>query len=698
MVLFALAACTPKATTTMADKADDKMDEVMSADFRANPPEPGPAPEIDLPDFQDFKLDNGLQVILVENHKLPRVSYQLFVDVPAHMEGKYAGTSGMMGSMLRRATSDMTKEEIDEAVDFIGANLSTSGNGAFASTISKYKDQMMEMMGKVVLDAQFPQDEFDKVKDDALAGLKSSLANPDAIAARVRSVLTYGADHPYGELETEETLNNITLDVVKEYYNTYFVPNRSYLVLVGDLTRSEAEMMAKKTFGQWQKKAVNVPEFKMPERPEGVVVSFVPRAGSVQSIVNVGHPVKLEPGTKEAIRASIVNSILGSGFNGRLFQNLREDKAYTYGAYSSAQDNRLVGNFNASTSVRNEVTDSAVVELLYEIGKISKEKVSDEELMRAKSQTAGSFGRALESPQRLSGYALSTIRYGLDRDFYPNYLKKVQASSANDLLEVASDIMNPANTNIIVVGDKEVADKLARFATSGKVNYYDVNGMPVDMAAMAAPTDMTPKSILMKYVDAIGGQAALGKVKNITMTMEAEIPGMGTMSQTMVKDGGDKMSAKMMMGGLVASQQTFSDGKARVIAQGQPVPSSPEADAEAARQAKLFPTASLLDNVDNLKVSGTEMVDGKKMIVLSEKTGEASTQYYFDAESGLLTRQVQSANGQSITRNYGDYKMVNGVKVPHALSLEGMAPFPIEMKMTEFKVNGEVDQSLFKMD
>jgi len=192
--LLILAACTPKATTTMTDKADDSMAEVMAADFRAEAPKPGPAPKIDLGDFQDFKLDNGLQVILVENHKLPRVSYQLFVDVPAHMEGQYAGASGLMGSMLRRATSDMTKEEIDESIDFIGANLSTSGSGAFASTISKYKEQMMDMMGKVVLDARFPQEEFDKVKDDALADLKSALANPDAIAARVRSVVNYGAD------------------------------------------------------------------------------------------------------------------------------------------------------------------------------------------------------------------------------------------------------------------------------------------------------------------------------------------------------------------------------------------------------------------------------------------------------------------------------------------------------------------------
>lgn len=681
----------------MTDKTNDSMAETMAADFRAEAPEPGPAPTIDLGDFQDFKLDNGLQVILVENHKLPRVSYQLFVDVPPHMEGKYAGASGLMGSMLRRATSDMTKEEIDESIDFIGANLSTSGSGAFASTISKYKEQMMDMMGKVVLDARFPQEEFDKVKDDALAGLKSSLANPDAIAARVRSVVNYGADHPYGELRTEETMQNITLDVVKDYYETYFVPNRSYLIMVGDLTRQEAEKMAKETFGEWEKKDVAVPSFDMPEQPEGVVVNFVPRAGSVQSIINISHPVALKPGSKEAIRAQLVNSILGVGFGGRLFQNLREDKAYTYGAYSSLSPNRLVGNFNASTSVRNEVTDSAVTELMLELAKISTEKVSDKELRRVKSQLNGSFGRALESPQRIASYALNTIRYGLDRDFYPTYLQKVEASSANDLLEVASDLMSPKNTNIVVVGDKAVAEKLARFATSGKVNYLDVNGNPVDMEAMAAPTDLTPKSVITKYIDAIGGMDAIKKIKNYSLVMEAEVQGQ-KMSQTMVKDGGNRLSSQMSMMGMTMMDQRYNNGKSKMVQQGQTVPPNPEIDAAMKEQAVLFPVADLLNSLEKVSVSGTEMVDGKKAVVLNVKGTNGDVQRYFDLESGLQIREIRKQGPATVTMNLSDYQEVGGVKMPGMISMTGLAPFPIEMKLTKAEANVELNEELFKVE
>lgn len=692
MALFLVAACsTPQATTgTMADKP-------MEQDFRATAPEPGPAPVIQLGDFQDFKLDNGLQVVLVENHKLPRVSYQLFVDVPPMMEGKYAGASGMMGSMLRRATSTKSKEEIDEAIDFIGATLNTGGSGAYAATISKYKETLMEMMAEVVLDARFPEEEFAKVKSEAEANLQSALNNPGAIASRIQSVVTYGKDHPYGELTTAETLENITLDQVKSFYENYFVPNRSYLVMVGDLTRAEAEKLARDAFSDWKAKDVKTPAFAAPKRPEGVTVNFVPRAGAVQSNIIISNPVDVKPGTKLDLQAGIMNRILGTGFNGRLNQNLREDKAFTYGAGSSVNSDRLIGSFSASSDVRNEVTDSAVTEFMYELVKMSNEPVTAEELNRAKSQIAGSFGRALESPQRIASYALNTIRYGLDRDYYPAYLKKVESTSANDLLEVAREIITPKNTNIIVVGDKAVAEKLAKFATSGKVNYFDVNGNPVNMEEMAAPTDVTAKDVIMGYINAIGGADAIAKVKNYDMTMEANVQGQSLM-QTMVKEGGNKFNSQTMMMGMVLADQRFNDGKAKMTQQGQAMPDSPEITAALAEQAALFPEADLLQSLDKVSVTGTEMVDGKPAIVLTVEKSSGNSQHFFDKETMLQVRMIQKQGPQTVTVDYSDYREAGGVKFPYVMKMSGMLPIPIEMKVTEAKINTEIDQSLFSVE
>ena len=681
----------------------------MQDDFRATAPKPGAAPKIELGDFQDFTLDNGLRVILVENHKLPRVSYQLFVDKPPHLDGDMAGVSQLMGDMLRRGTSTKTKEEIDEAVDFIGANLSTGGSGAFASTITKYREDVLQLMAEVVLDAKFTQEEFDKVKDDALAGLKSSLANPDAIAGRVRRAVVYGKDHPYGELTTEETMNNITLDNVRNYYRRYFVPNRSYLVMVGDLTRAEAEMAAKKHFSGWQRKEVKEPKFEVPEAPRGTQVIFVPRAGSVQSVVTVAKPVDLQPGTKEAIRASIVNSILGSGFNGRLFQNLREDKAYTYGAYSGVSDDKLIGSFSANSSVRNEVTDSAVYEITYEMNKIATEKVTDDELRRAKAQVAGSFGRALESPQRIASYALNTIREDLDRDFYPTYLQKVQNSSANDLLEVSRRVMRPEDAYIIVVGDKSVAEKLKRFDVDGEIDYYDENGNKMDAAAIAALTpagptaassDLTPQRVLSGYLDAIGGQAAIDKVKSITMTSEGSIQGT-PIRQTTTRQDGDKMHIVVSVPsmGRTVQEVVYNGGKAKIEAQGNAMPVDEATLAKLGSQASLFPLLDLMNKPDEVTVAGMQDVNGKPAVVLEQNDDAGKTTYFFDAESMLLVRQITEFAGAKSTSDYSMYKPVNGVLLSHKeVSVSPAMPGEVIMTATKMEVNGTVDPMLFKVD
>ena len=666
-------------------------------DFRKTAPEPGPAPEIQLGDFEDFTLDNGLQVVLVENHKLPRVSYQLFVDVPLHLEGETAGAQDMLGSMLRRATTDMTKEEIDEAIDFIGASLSTSGNGAYASTISKYKEDVLKLMADVVLKAEFPEDEFNKVKEDTKAGLAQETTDPNAIAGRVRRAVIYGSDHPYGELMTEETLENIDLAAVKEVYDTYFVPNRSYLVMVGDLTPEEARRLAEENFSDWAMKDVEVPDYATPERPDGVTVNFVPRTGSVQSNIVIADPIQLEPGTKEAIRAQLLNIVLGSGFNGRLFANLREDKGYTYGAYSSTNEDPIVGNFQAYASVRNEVTDSAVTEFMNELKTIADEPISDKELMDAKMQTAGSFGRALESPQRIASYALNTVRYDLDRDFYPEYLKVMQNTSINDIKEVAEEIVTPDNLHIIVVGDKAEAEKLAQFATSGKVNYYDVNGEPVDMEAMSAPINATPEGVLNGYFEAIGGKDAAMALENVSMTMEGTVQGQ-TINQTMVKTKDARMSSQTSMMGMVLADQRYADGKAMVKQQGQSMPLPDEAVAAMKDEAALFPETAYLDMLDSITVEGSEMIDGEQAIVLAISKNGQTTREYYAADDMLKLQTVKTQGPQTITQSYADYEAAGGILFPRTIKIEGMMPIPLEMKVTEVTVNGEVDPALFEIE
>ena len=687
----------PTTVTDTPVPAVEAAAEVATEDFRASAPEPGPAPEIRLGDFDEFKLDNGLTVVLVENHKLPRVSYQLYVDVPPHLEGEYAGAQSILGSMLRRATSTKSKEEIDEEVDFIGAGLSTSGSGAYASTISKYKEEVLDLMSQVVLDAAFPEDEFAKVKDEAKAALAQEITTPDAIANRIRQAITYGANHPYGELMTEASLEAINLDIVKSVYDTYFVPNRSYLVMVGDLQEEEARRLAMQYFGDWKSKEVAVPTYPTPQRPAGVTVNFVPRPGSVQSNVILTHAIDLEPGTKESIRAGLLDQALGTGFNSRLLSNLREDKAYTYGAYSSISPDRLVGSFRAYANVRNEVTDSAITEFIYELKRLKDDPVSEQELNVAKARTMGSFGRALESPQRIASFALNTVRYDLDRDFYPEYLQVVQNTSLNDLAEVTDDLIDAGRTNIVVVGDPSVAEKIARFASDGEVRYFDVNGQPVDRSDSAAPTDVSVTDVLNGYFEAIGGKDAALAVENLKLVLEGSVQGQ-TITQTMVTTNDGRMSSQTNMAGMTVADQRVSDGKVSMKQMGQ-AQELPEAAANAMlEKAVVFPELRYLEMADEITIEGSETVDGKNAIVLLVPSVMGPVREYYDAETMLKVQSVMTQGPQTVTQSFLDYQLVDGIQIPHTIRMTGMLPFPLELKATTVEVNADLDPDLFTVD
>jgi hypothetical protein len=331
---------------------------------------------------------------------------------------------------------------------------------------------------------------------------------------------------------------------------------------------------------------------------------------------------------------------------------------------------------------------------MYELDRLVDNSITEQELEFATAQTFGTFGRALESPQRIAGYALNTVRYDLDRDYYPEYLRNVEATSVNDMNEVAAELIDPERTYVIVVGDKAVADKLARFATSDQVEYFDVNGMPLEQSTASVPEDLSATDVIEQYVNAIGGQQAIDRIENYRMTMEASIQGQ-TITQTMVKAGGDRFSSQTSMGGMVMADQRYDRGQVRFVNQGQAMPENEAITAAMREQAQLFPVAALAERADELQLEGTEDVDGETTYVVLQPNG---TRHYFDAESGLEVRRIQSQNGLTVTFDLGDYREAGGVMFPYSMTISGMAPFPLEMKVTEVEVNTEIDDSVFSVD
>lgn len=440
---------------------------------RSQPPPPGPAPEIQLGDYELFRLENGLTVIVVENNKIPKISYSLYLDRDPVLEGEKAGYVELAGDLLGTATHTRSKDQIDEAIDYIGAELYTSASSASGSVLTKHNDEFLELFSDVVINARFNQEELDKLKKQALSSIEAAKNDASDISSLVTGKIVFGKDHPYGEAMTDSSLSKISLEDCRNYYQTYWRPNISYLAIVGDLSLDEAKSKIEKYFGKWEHADVPGQDYETVPRPEGIQVSLVHRENSVQSVIKIGYPVDLQRADDDYVSAMVMNKILGGGPY-RLFDNLREKHAYTYGAYSSLSSDDLVGEFVAYTDVRNSVTDSAIIQIFHEMERLKAEPVTNAELQRVKNNINGNFALALEKPATIARFALYVEVYGLPKDYYKNYLKKVAAVTPDDLQEAAKKFLHPENCHVIVVGKKdEILEGLKNLDSNGKVDLYD---------------------------------------------------------------------------------------------------------------------------------------------------------------------------------------------------------------------------------
>ncbi len=666
---------------------------------RTKAPEPGPAPKIQIGDYQSFELKNGLKVFVVENHKLPRVAFSLILDNEPIIEGEKAGYVSITGQLLRNGTTNRTKAQLDEEIDFIGASISTSSSGVFASSLTKHKDKLLELMTDVLFNPAFPEDELEKIRKQTLSGLAANKEDPSAIANNVSSVLVYGKDHPYGELTQEETVENITLEDCKNYYQKYFKPNVGYLAVVGDIELKEAKKLVNQYFSKWEKGEIAQATYDTPKAPEKTFVAMVDRPSSVQSVIDVTYPISLEPGNPDVIKSRVLNQILGGGFSSRLMQNLREDKAFTYGARSSLSSDDLVGSFSAGASVRNEVTDSAVTEFIYELEKIRKEQVAEDELSAAKASIIGSFARSLERPQTIANFAINTARYDLDEDYYANYLKNVSATSLADVQAMAQKYIKPGQSNILVVGKAgEVAESLKQF---GEIKYFDIYGNEYEpSAATALPAGLTADKVIANYIDALGGREKLESIESLKTNMSADMMG-NSVTAVMQQKSPNKMAMEMTMGGNVVVKQVYDGETGSVVQMGRPVPLDENKLKEMAIEAHMFPHLVYTDLGVETKLIGVEKIDGADAyaVEVTLPTGTKYTQY-FDAKSGLYIRKnqvAQTPQGEMVmATEYGDYQEVEGVKFPFEVKLPLGGGMKMVQKVQNVEVNPDISEDAFK--
>jgi zinc protease len=674
---------------------------LMAQIDRSQRPQPGPAPVIRLGDFETFKLKNGLQVIVVENNKVPVVSFQLSLAIDPVLEGDAAGYVSMAGSLMREGTTTRTKQQIDEDVDFIGASLSTFSNGVYASSLKRHTETILELMADVLFNPVFPEAELQRSINQAKSGLESSRNNAGFIAGNIANVTRYGAGHPYGEVTTPESLDNITRDHLVNYYNTYFKPNVAYLVIVGDVNVKEAKKLAKKYFGKWEKGAVPSKTYPTPTAPESTRVALGNRTGATQSSVYVTYPVTFTPGNPDAIKAAVMNNILGGGvFSGRLMQNLREDKGYTYGARSSLRTDRLIGSFTANTEVRNSVTDTTVNEILFEMQRLIDEPITEESLQLVKNYLAGNFSRSLESPRTIASYALNVMRYNLPSDYYANYLANLDAVTVADVQAMAAKYLKPANAIIIVAGSQEeVLEPLRAFSATGDVELYDPFGRPV-AAPRKIGSEIAAEDIVNAYVKAVGGAENLKKVDDLTINMKATIQGMQLEAVTVQKSPNMFMQ-KMTMGGNVLQLQVFDGTAGSQTAMGQTQEITGDELAELKLQAVMFPELQYDQLGYELELMGIEDVNGQEAyrIRFTGPTGKIHNEYFsLDTRLRIKSQRSQESpvGSVSIETFYSDYRPVDGVMFPFVIKQQA-GPQSIDMEVLDVEVNSGVDSAVFSV-
>jgi zinc protease len=669
---------------------------------RSKLPEPAPAKSIQIGDFESFTLKNGLQVFVVENHKLPRVTLSLVFDHEPVMETDNVGYVDMVGTMLRRGTNTRTKEQIDEEIDFIGGSLGASATSVFASSLTKHQDKLLALMTDILLNPVFPEEELEKIKTQTISGLAANKEDANSISNNVTTALVYGKNHPYGTLTTEETVGNIKIEDIKNYYQTYFKPNIAYLAIVGDTDLKSAKKLVKKYFAKWEQGDVPISTYEMPKAPEKTFIALVDKPSAVQSVIDITYPVELKTGTPDVIKARVLNQILGGGSSARLFVNLREDKGFTYGAYSSLSSDELVGAFSASASVRNEVTDSAFNEFIIELDKIIIEDVTEEEINLAKSSIAGSFARSLERPQTVARFAINTARYNLPEDYYSSYLQHVQAVSIADVKATAQKYIHPNKAYFTVVGKaSEIKDKLAVF---GEVKYFDNYGneyTPSD--APQIPAGLTAEKVIADYVKAIGGEEALKGINSIKIVSEADVQGQ-KINITSIKKAPNKMYALVSMGGMMELTKQIFDGDSLVqFQQGQKGPNDESKRKDAIITSYPFPALIYQELGVSLTLNGIEKIGDNYAysvdVVLP--SGTRSTEY-FDTKSGLKVREVsynQTPQGEVPMKvELKDYADESGIMVPHTLIIPLGGPMTMEAKVISVEINGSIDDAVFKVD
>ena len=671
---------------------------------RSIQPKQGETPTIDLKKPTIFTLKNGLTVIVVENKKLPTFSVRISIDNPPILEGDKSGLNSLSSSLFGEGSKNVTKEVFNEEVDYLGATISLGMGFAYANGLSKHQEKIFELLSDAALNPNFLEEELDKQKNILITGIKGDENSPAAIAERVTGILTYSTDHPYGEYLTEESIKNVTVKDIENNYKRMFRPNNAYMVVSGDVDTDKIKELVNDNFSKWKASKKDLDnQIVSPKDVSSTEINIIDMPDAVQSELRVLNITNLRTNSEDHHAALVTNYILGGAFGSYLNMNLREENGWTYGARSSIARNKWTSaTFRASTSVRNEVTDSAVVETLGEINRIRDEFVSDEMLLNAKAKYLGNFIMSTEDKSLLADFAVNIKTQDLPEDFYETFISKINSVTKEDVNRVANKYLKPENLRVIVVGKgADIADKLENITYKNKlipVKYFNKYGEEIDKPIFKKEisSDVTVASILEKYISKVGGKDKLSGINTISIVANVTIPGAPFTPRADIKEKSPNLSSLVMsvegMGTLMT--QKF-DGEGGYMEQmGQKIPMEKDQIESSKSKKGLFEEIYMNDS--EMEIISLGPVDGKDAYKIKVKENNFR---YYDAESGLMimTEEVTQQGGNTITSitKYSDYKEVDGIMYAFKREIQA-GPQKIDFEILTVTFNEEISDEFFK--
>jgi predicted Zn-dependent peptidase len=437
--------------------------------------------QVRLPRPAELTLPNGLHLLVLQDRRVPRVTMQLIIPGaggyydPQELPGAASVTAAMMREGTASRTSAQLSEQLETIAAFlnVGTGMSSTDATLSGSCLSEHTDKLFEILADVLLNPSFPDEELERYKQRTRAALVQQRSNAGFLGAEMFARVLNGS-HPASRISlTPDTLGRMTADALRGFHRARFVPDHAALAVAGDISLPEVRKLAETKLAGWKKAGASRPTVTDPADPGAAKVTFVARPNSVQTNLLVGTPAirRLDP---DYDVLQVMNKVIGGGPTGRLFITLREEKGYTYGAYSSLNAGEWRGVWQASTEVRTDVTEAALRDLLAEVARVRDEAVPGKELKDQKRAMIGSFALSLENPQQMLGYYVTSWRYGLPADYWDKYPERITAVTEAQVRAAARKYLDPARLQVIAVGEPaKVSDVLRKFGT---VETYDTEG------------------------------------------------------------------------------------------------------------------------------------------------------------------------------------------------------------------------------